>query len=153
LVRGAVEDVGQLALEYSQYAWASTVSYKVNSYCDVAVCLHVSRMYELDIRYDENMQFKQDRDLTLQILSRGLMTIRSQKYSFAAPKNGSNKGGLFEQYGTAGREEQLVDAMLKKWGTAFCSKQVKRDGRIDVKINWSFFRPWARGKKRDDRLG
>lgn len=129
--------VGQAALEYAQYAWSNTKPVKLVGYCDVAVAIntHLTRT----CRYRPEMALKEDRDFTLQVLANGAKTMRTAMLSFKAPKNGSNKGGLHEEYAKAGREEAAVDRMVAAWPQCV-TKQVKPDGRIDCKINWRFFK-------------
>lgn len=138
LVSGLPDDVAQAALEYQQFSWAAEKEYAWNSYCDVAVAINVPNTKMLT--YDGNVVLKEDRDFTLQALSLGFRTVRFSQMGFAAPTNASNKGGLQPLY-LAGREEAVVDRMVAKWGDAIVSKQVKKGGRVDCKINWRYFRP------------
>lgn len=133
---GDSEVVAQGALEYQQYSWGAKKSLHVGGYCDVAVAIHAGRTRAL--RYRGN---KEDRDFTLQVLASGYHTVRCSRLSFAAPKNGSNVGGLQEIfYKQPGLEEQTVDGMIAIWGPDIIKKQVKPDGRVDCKINWGFFK-------------
>lgn len=127
--------VGQGALEYNQLAWCAKQDHAIG-YCDVAVCIHTERTRELC--YRQQVELKEDRDFTLQVLHQGLLSIRATRCAFAAPKNGSNKGGLYEVY-RAHREEQASRRMEALW-PGVCSFHHKK-GRPDVKINWGIFRP------------
>lgn len=129
--------VGQLGLEYQQFAWSQKKDFATNSYCDVCVCLNTRAIGK--IRYREEVLLKEDRDMTLQILSKGYQTIRVSKSAFSCPKNGSNKGGLFDVY-QSGRERNSVLRMCEVWGDKICTPQTKSDGRFDVKINWGYFK-------------
>jgi hypothetical protein len=71
-----------------------------------------------------------------------------QKYSFSAPKNGSNAGGLKEQYAQEGRELEAVRRMATAWGSDICEPIVKADGRHDLRIHWGWFR-----KRRQKAVG
>lgn len=130
-------DVGQGALEYQQFAWSATFPFKFNSYCDVAVFINVGLTRK--INYRSEMDLKEDRDFTIQLLHSGLRTMRTCWLAFGAPKNGSNTGGLQKIYKQVGRELEAVKRMVEAWPT-YCSPQVKKDGRQDVKINWKAFR-------------
>lgn len=127
--------VGQAALEYAQFAWSQTNRVKFHGYCDVAVAINttMTRM----CNYRPEMNLKEDRDFTLQVMANGARTMRCPMLSFRAPKNGSNKGGLQEFYAKKGREEQAVDRMVTAW-PGVVEKRVKPDGRIDCKIDWKF---------------
>ncbi len=129
--------VGQGALEYQQFSWSAKKDFAIG-YCDVAVAINADRT--LGIEYRQEMDLKEDRDFTLQILANGMLTVRASKCGFSAPKNGSNKGGLYEEYQKDGREEQASRRMEAAW-PGICKYQPKKDGRPDVKINWSVFRP------------
>lgn len=130
--------VAQAALEYQQYAWSLGGKPKRNSYCDVAVCINVERTSA--INYRPHVNGKEDRDFTLQCLAvLGYATHRCTKFAFAAPKNGSNEGGLHEFY--ADQKEAIASArMIELWGSGVCTSNVKKDGRPDVKINWRAFK-------------
>lgn len=133
-----IEDasIGQAALEYQQFAWSATRAVKHNGYCDVAVCINKDRVKML--RYRPEVNLKEDRDFTLQVLSSGMRTARVCRYSFAAPKNGSNAGGLSGEYSQTGKELAASRLMCRLW-PGICTPITKRDGRQDVKINWRHF--------------
>ncbi len=130
----AVPDLAIGALEYQQYAWSVTKPVTLNSYCDVTVLINVKRTRGL--RYREGL--KHDRDFVLQCLTRGFASARSSHTSFACPRNGSNKGGLFDEYAN-GKEQRSSAEMVKRW-PGVCEEHIKADGRPDVKINWRLFK-------------
>jgi len=127
------ESVAQASLEYQQFAWSSKKPVKYNGYCDVAVCIHAGRTRFCG--YREEVALKEDRDFTLQVLSCGYRTARVCAFSFAAPKNGSNAGGLQDEYAKVGNEASASLRMCQLW-PGICSPLTKPDGRKDVKINW-----------------
>lgn len=130
--------VGQGALEYCQFAWSSTSSTRLNSYCDVCVAINVR--YTSLCAYRPEMNLKEDRDFTLQVLKNGAKTLRLSKLSFRAPKNGSNKGGLYQEYQQKTKEREAVDRMALVWGKEVCEPVTKPNGRYDLKIHWRFFK-------------
>ena len=132
----SVPGAAQGSLEYQQFSWSQTKPLKLNSYCDVAVAINTNLLKT--ITYRAHMDLKEDRDFTLQVLSMGYMTVRCSNLAFAAPKNGSNAGGLQDVYAQAGREEVASQRMAEAW-PGICSPITKPDGRKDVKINWSVF--------------
>lgn len=123
------------AMEYQQYAWAAKNEKTHDSYCDVAVLINVEKTKH--INYRQNC--KEDRDMVLQILSLGMMAVRSTWTAFSAPKNGSNKGGLSEAY-AGGLENHWSARMIQLW-PGVCRMNIKPDGRPDVKINWKKAKP------------
>lgn len=129
--------IGQASLEYSQFAWSQTKSCRFYGYCDVAVAINTTLTPMVNYRTEMNL--KEDRDFTLQVLAGGARTMRCSMLSFKAPKNGSNKGGLFDVYAKRGREESAVDKMCIAW-PGIVTKHVKPDGRVDCKINWREFK-------------
>lgn len=129
--------VAQAALEYQQFSWSQSKNISVNTYCDVAVCINVKRTKTAS--YRKQVELKEDRDFTLQCLSKGFISVRTCHLAFASPKNGSNDGGLFDVY-KSGKEYLAVNEMCRIWGASICTPVVKKDGRRDVKINWKYFK-------------
>ena len=133
---GKLVGVGQVGLEYSQFAWSATKAFRYNTYCDSFICNNVKAFK--NVAYDESVLLKEDRDVTLQVLASGNKTVSISKYCFSGPKNGSNKGGLYDVY-QGEKEEASSRAMVAKWGGDICKFNIKKDGRPDVKINWRHF--------------
>lgn len=131
------KSLGQAALEYQQYSWSAVKPYAFNSYCDVCVCINT--LLPKHLRFRDYVNLKLDRDFTLQVLAAGFKTLRTSKISFAAPKNGSNRGGLFDAY-ASGIEFECSKRMVELWGDNICQLVTKSDQRKDVKINWGFFK-------------
>lgn len=127
----------QASIEYQQFAWSTTTAGKKNSYCDVAVAINATKAYKT-AHYRTEMVLKEDRDFTLQLITSGYSTFRYQRWAFSAPRNGSNEGGLRDLYDEKGREAEAVKRMAKAW-PGIVTKQEKKDGRIDCKINWKLF--------------
>jgi hypothetical protein len=128
--------IGQIGLEYQQYSWSATKRYKFNSYCDVCVAINSN----VKAKYRNEVNLKEDRDFTLQILSSGYSTARISDVAFSCPKNGSNEGGLKPVYQDTVQEHISNLRMVEFWGSNICSIIQKPDGREDVKINWRFFK-------------
>jgi hypothetical protein len=128
------------AMEYQQFAWSAKKAYTLNSYCDVAVAIHAGMTRGIRFRPETNL--KVDRDFTLQVLASGMLVVRSTLTAFSAPANGSNAGGLADEYAIRGRERQDVETMMKLWPN-IVSMQIKKNGRTDAKINWRYFKAQA----------
>lgn len=123
-----------MGLEYQQFAWSATKEYSFNSYADTCVALDVRKLKGFKYR----TEFKHDRDMVLQLLTMGYLTLRTSMLAFGSPRNGSNKGGLYDLY-KAGKEEAASKEMVKLW-PGVCTFNVKKDGRPDVKVNWRLFK-------------
>lgn len=121
------------SLEYRQYAWSATKELIKNSFCDSFVFMDLTKTSS--IYYRENT--KEDRDFAMQVIDNNLNTARTTLYSFSAPANGSNEGGLKEIfYDVEDAELKTVQNMVKIWGENICKHIVKKDGRNDLKIYW-----------------
>jgi len=134
-------NVAQVSLEYQQFAWSARNPVRLNSYCDV--CVGVNTDYSSFIHYRPEVNLKEDRDFTLQLLASGRDTLRACHVAFSAPKNGSNKGGLASVYAEKGKEAAASQRLVKAW-PGVCEMQVKKDGRVDAKIHWELFKPQNR---------
>lgn len=121
-------NVGQLALEYQQFAWSASKPAKLNSYCDVCVAVRT----EGAPAYRDNT--KEDRDFTMQVIASGRDVVRVCNLAFGAPANGSNKGGLHADY-AAGKEPKWAANLAAQWPWC-CEVQTKPSGRVDAKIHW-----------------
>jgi hypothetical protein len=137
MILSGIPRIGQGALEYQQYSWSAKNQLKLNSYCDVAVCINTEKTKQCTFRKEVGL--KEDRDFTLQVLSSGALTARASQIAFSAPKNGSNKGGLHDIYTKQNWEKSCSQKMEQIWGAKICTAIQKPDGRHDVKINWSHF--------------
>lgn len=122
------------ALEYRQFAWSANKDLIENSFCDS--CVFVNNKDLLNFRYRSYVEGKEDRDFAMQVIKAGFKTGRSTLYSFSAPANGSNNGGLKEIFYDLGKEKICADRMIELWGNNICSLIIKENGRNDVKINW-----------------
>lgn len=133
LTAGHHNNIGQGALEYQQFSWSAKERFTTNSYCDVAVAIDGKKTK--DLRYRDEVNLKEDRDFTLQVLNAGMISMRLRRLAFSAPKNGSNKGGLYDVY-RSGRELRVSRRMIALWGKNICKMNIKKGGRPDIKINW-----------------
>lgn len=132
-------NIAQGSLEYQQLAWSQEKEFKLNSYNDV--CVLINTELSKDVEYRAYVAMKEDRDFTMQLISKGFDVCRVTRFGFAAPKNGSNAGGLKEiAYDVQGREEIAVARMIETWGDRICVPLTKPDGRKDVKIYWKEIR-------------
>ena len=130
-----IDNASLCSLEYQQFAWSATKPLIKDSFCDVFVFVNVKNAQ--GVYYRPYAEGKEDRDFAMQLIKKGTNTYRSTEFGFAAPKNGSNAGGLKETfYDLEGRESVCCDRMIELWGENVCYKIVKPDGRIDLKINW-----------------
>lgn len=129
-------NTAQISLEYNQFSWCANNDIIKNSYNDVCVCINVNKIIDKNITYRKYVSLKEDRDFTMQIIKSGYDVKRSTLSAFAAPKNGSNDGGLKNIYDTNGVELMASQRMVELWGDDICRLNIKKDGRPDVKIFW-----------------
>lgn len=129
-----------VALEYAQFAWSSNCKIVKSGYCDSVVAINTKRTSL--VRYREEAKLKEDRDFVVQNLAMGNPVARFTEWAFSAPANGSNEGGLFEVYNDeqSNHEIQAVKNMCGLWGNEICKAVKKKNGRIDVRINWRHFK-------------
>lgn len=120
--------VGQLALEYQQYAWSAGGKVVENSYADVCVALRKG----LPAKF--RLPIKTDRDFTMQVIASGSDVLRVTKYAFSCPAIGSNKGGQHELY-AASRDAVNAQILSEMWPWC-CEVITKKNGRVDAKIHW-----------------
>lgn len=79
---------------------------------------------EHDLLYDENMDLKEDYDISLQALNKYRKILRFNKYAVNA-EHKDNKGGCVS-YRTLEREEQACRAIERKWGTKIIHYNTKK---------------------------
>lgn len=127
------DTIAQAGLEYRQFAWSQTKPFTLNSYCDCVVA--IKPYLCKDLVFDNDVLLKLDRDFTMQVINSGYTAMKINSFCFSSPKNGSNKGGLFDVY-QSNVEKTNSDAMEAKWGEYVCKSFTKPDGRNDVKIYW-----------------
>ena len=120
-------------LEYSQYCWGKLRSEYAIGYCEVVSFFDVKQLMNINYR---NLQLKEDRDLSMQVVASGLKATRIRRFGFFCPPNGSNSGGLKPLYDKNYPEIDACKKIVNLWGQKYCNIKIKRDGRIDLKINW-----------------
>lgn len=122
---------GIIGLQYGQFMGDRYTNF---SHCDVFVVINTI-LYDLGCRYDEHITLKEDRDFTMQCISKGKSVTRINFLGFNCPANGSNKGGLKEVYAQKGKEVTVCERFAEKWGGRdYCEIIKKENGRIDLKI-------------------
>jgi hypothetical protein len=129
-----IPNLAQASLDYTQFAWSASKEIKLNSYCDC--CVYINTKLASAAKYRSEIELKEDRDFSMQLLAAGFNTARISKYAFHSPKNGSNNGGLKKLYDIPGKEEEVCHKVVNIWGEKFCTVQKKKNGRTDLKINW-----------------
>lgn len=132
-----LDNIAQASLEYRQYAWGHNIPLKFNSYCNACVCLNIVKTKLFN--YKESLKMKEDKDFSLQILTSGYRNVRTAQIAFQTPNIGSNPGGCHEIYKPNIEKAESLK-LCKIWGETLCTPQIKRDGRNDVKVNWSYFK-------------
>lgn len=131
------QDYGVFALEYRQFAWSANKDIIENSYMDTCVNVDAKKAKEKGIKY-RPLTFKSDRDFGMQFIYHNCKIARTTLYAFSCPQNGSNKGGLYDEYNYKQgiKEKQAVEQLLEYWGSEIVKPIIKKDGRNDAKIYW-----------------
>lgn len=125
------------AMEYQQFAWSSTHEYVLNTHCDC--CTYIDATQITFERFNESLVLKADREFVVQVLSNGKRTARVTRYGFAAPATGSNAGGQQAAYDDDNTIRDSVQRFARMY--PHIVKPVrKRNGRLDARINWSYFK-------------
>lgn len=118
-------------ISYRQYCRGRVPAYKINKQSpDVCTLIYLPK---ITWRFREEMQAKCDRDFYLNSIkySDGILSL--PRYCFSCPSMGSNTGGLQEHY-KAMKDVESCKQMMRVWGQYI--EPTKRDGRLDIKINW-----------------
>lgn len=85
-----------------------------------------------DLLYDDEMDLKEDYDISIQALNKYRKILRMNKYAVNAEHKG-NKGGCVS-YRTLEREEKACRAIEKKWGTKIIHYNTK-NGKYTSYLN------------------
>jgi glycosyltransferase involved in cell wall biosynthesis len=124
---------GIIGLQYGQFMAEKYTNF---THCDVFVVINTV-LYDLGNRYDDYVTLKEDRDFTMQCISKGKAVTRINFLGFNCPANGSNAGGLKDVYSQSGREITACERFKEKWSKqGYCEIIQKDNGRIDLKINY-----------------
>lgn len=90
-----------------------------------------------ELRYDERLPLKEDYDMTLQNCNRYRGCLRVNKF-FYDVKQAEQPGGC-ATYRNYVREQQQLDALIKKWGTRIVKKDYSNKGKTKKdKANFDF---------------
>lgn len=120
------------SMQYGQFAWAQKKHIKFNTYLEVIFFLYMPDIG--NTRFEEDTI--EDRDFTLQLLlNRRVDTFSLQHYGFQVPSIGTNKGGIASD-SRAKKQEEWSYKMQKKWGPDIIKIVTKKNGYVDVRINW-----------------
>lgn len=120
-----------IGLQYRQYAWGSAdrKPYCVNTRpAEVAVLL---RLPQITWEYNESLPGKEDRDFSMQAITHSPGVLTFNRYAFATPNIGTNKGGLYDWYQSRKDADQARKLALA-WHP-YAKLQTKAD-RVDCKL-------------------
>ena len=113
----------QLAEDLGVKLWginvnADPMSYRVYSPFSFLspVLAPFSAHLKTDLRYDENIPYKEDYDFWLQNINKYRKTLRINKFHYKHYHGSGLSGGLVGKR-TMDKEKQSVENMMKKWGT------------------------------------
>lgn len=127
--------VAQVGFEFQNIAWTHEKPVVWNSYCSAVMAINVGSQNHC---YTEHLRFWEDCDYTLKLLADGFITMRLTRYAFSSSSDGTNPGGMFEEYKKHNSME-YSHWMINKWGKDICSLRTDKRGRTVLKLNWSYF--------------
>lgn len=115
-------------VNYKQYCWAEEKKYSINTAL-FEVCV-VVKPFCIKWNYRSVFNTKEDRDFLMQTVINGNGVLKFNHFYLSAPKIGSNKGGLNEDYKNNKHFEAVIK-MKKHWGDYV--DVVKKGKDIDLK--------------------
>lgn len=119
-------------MQYSQFGWAQKKKVTFNKSLEVVHFLYIPKLKR--INYTENTV--EDKDFALQLIFAGFKPFMLNWLCFQVPSIGTNKGGLFDLY-NSGKTAIWAKNFINKWGPEITTVFREKNGRINVKINWS----------------
>ena len=125
-----------MSFEYQQYAWSQKKTLSLGKACDCCVFFNSARTR--DVHFDETFRLKGDREYCVQLAMRGERFGRMNRYAISVPSLGTNNGGLHDLYKQR-EDERYAVKLFRKYGPKVCKLVKKKDGRIDVRIDFSKF--------------
>lgn len=123
-----------MSFEYRQYAWAARQELCVGKACDCCVFFNAKKTE--NVHFDEAFRLKGDRDFCVQLALLGERFGRLNRYAIQVPNLGSNGGGLQDLYKQR-EDEKYAQALFLKYGPKICKLFRKKDGRLDVRIDFN----------------
>lgn len=129
-------------MQYSQFGWCQNKAITLNNSIEVIHFLYLPVLN--NIHYEPNTI--EDRDFALQLIFKGINIFRLNWLCFDVPTIGSNAGGLNDQYAN-GRHIQWAKNFINKWGSNIVKIVVKKNGHLDIRINWRKAKEMSIGNK------
>jgi hypothetical protein len=118
------------SLELRQFSWSASEIQK-DKIAMQCVLFNLENCKNID--YDIRLKIREDYDLSLQAIFRAKGTLRSGKYFYGIADMKSQPGGMSEWYN---EETEMHETwkLCRKWPEIV--EPLRKEGRIDVKINW-----------------
>jgi hypothetical protein len=128
--------VALMGLEYDQFAFSAKQEWTINSYTNVCVLLDTHALRAAAVRYRGRV--REDYDLSLQCITRGLKTQRARQLSVRVPGMGRLTGGMRDYYTECRGEIVAANAAFVERWYPLCELQVKgAEARPDIRVKWS----------------
>lgn len=118
------------SLELRQFAWSSK---EVQRNKVVMQCVMFDLKHCQNINYDTRLKIREDYDISFQAIFKDHGTLKSGKYYYGIADMKSQSGGMQQWYNEE-TEMQETWKLCRKWPGLV--EPLKKEGRIDVKINW-----------------
>ena len=119
------------SLELRQFAWSAK---EVQRDKIAMQCVMFDLQHCQNIEYDLRLKIREDYDISFQAIFKDKGTLKSGKYYYGIADMKSQAGGMSEWY-NAETEMHETWKLCRKWPKLV--EPLQKDGRIDVKINWS----------------
>jgi len=119
-----------VGINYVQFAWGKQKELSINTkFAEVCVLMNTSKIHWC---YRPEFDTKEDRDFVMQTIRDGAGVLRFNRYWFACPGVGTNRGGLQNLYKVK-RDELATHSMCEEW-TPYIETKYKKD-RLDLKAD------------------
>lgn len=119
------------SLELRQFAWTAP---QVQRNKVAMQCVMFDLQHCEGINFDTRLKIREDYDISFQAIFKAKGTLRSGKYYYGIADMKSQSGGM-EQWYNSETEMHETWKLCRKWPGLV--EPLKKDGRIDVKINWN----------------
>ena len=140
-----IEKFSILCKEFGFYFWGVNCNFDAQGYrqySPFSTVAYIGGPFQCflkgnELRYDENLPLKEDYDMTLQNCNKYRGCLRVNKYHYVV-KQAAQPGGC-ATYRNYAREQEQLDALIRKWGSRIVKKDYSNKGRTTKeKANFDF---------------
>lgn len=129
-------ELGGIGCEHIKFSYCRKKSFAIKSLEGVFL---LDKDKLKGCNFDPCMRTKEDRDFSLQLLSKGVkIIVIFDVAKRVVPRNKKTRGGCVEMYNN-GTFEKSAYILQKKWGPEIVRIVREKDGTIDDRINYKWF--------------